>query len=578
MVVAVVLGVGTRGAVSFTKSNITYTVNEDDTTVTITDCTRSSTKDLTIKSTVTNDSVTYTITAIGDEAFTVNKVASLTLPETLLTIGANAFKSCTRLTSVDMSACVNLTRIGECAFLDCDNKLTEVDLSNCASLVTIGDSAFGGCYALEAVTGLKDCTSLDTIGKYAFGYDSLWVADLVLPASVRYIGSYAFAYCVRLASIDLSACEGLTVIMGETFEYCRKAASLALPESIDSIGSHAFETCGFTGQLDLSGCVNLRIIGDYAFNWNKSVTTLTLPENLEVIDYAAFDMLSSLTTVYINNTTDMIDLYLDDTEKGVLVFANCSSLVKIYVSKPLWVDYIEDENWSVYKDYIATYVPGGAKAYLTIDSVDCYWGTYACDSAMDAPTDVKFYDVKGVNGSFLELTQVETTAVGDENVLPAGAYLVCAEEQRSTLYFFDYTGEDTVAAHESQYLGGCSDGGVFSEDGYTYYVLTTKNGVVGFYYQNRSKWTGTAIEGQAAGSGVVTSAYKAYLRLSSGDVDGVAASNGFSLSFADDDVTGVQEVEAEGNESSLMYDLQGRVVRNPVKGTLYIKNGRKYIR
>ena len=152
--------------------------------------------DLVVPETVTTGGVTYTITGVGDEAFTGcrvytangvtywNGLTSVTLPETVTTLGDGAFAlsdvtsvnfphaltevpmgcfgNCTKLTSITVPAhvkrvglmayygCTGATtltleegveRIGEMAFFDC-NKLTEVTIP--ASVVTIGDRAFGG--------------------------------------------------------------------------------------------------------------------------------------------------------------------------------------------------------------------------------------------------------------------------------------------------------------------------------------------------------------------------------------------------------------------------------------------------
>ena len=79
---------------------------------------------------------------------------------------------------------------------------------------------------------------------------------------------------------------------------------------------------------------------------------------------------------------------------------------------------------------------------------------------------------------------------------------------------------------------------------------------MGFYH-----WEGTTL-----------GANKAYLPASGG-----SGSNGFKLIFAeDDDVTAVAPVNGQSSmvNGQSYYDLQGRKVKNPQKGNIYIRNGK----
>lgn len=562
---------------TFTKSYLVYTTNPaDTTTVTITDYTYKSTKKaLSIGETITYNNATYTITAIGPQAFTNNKVTDLTLPATLQEIGDSAFYCCSALTSVDASACINLVRIDKYAFFSCD--MTTFDMSNCNSLITIADSAFMGCDKVTTITGLADLTSLDTIGARAFRGCEALSGTLTLPSSIEYIGPYAFYECLAITDIDLSACSNLTKIEDGTFSYCKADTLFTLPNTITSIGTYAFQYNAFS-ELDLSSLTKLSFVDNCAFSSCDSMRTIILPANLDSIGYySSFGACRNIQTVYLTNTKAMVKIVVGNKAGSSIIttyqpFTINTALQKIYVPKHLRVTYIEDEQWNQYKDYFDPFVPGSAKASLEIDDKECYWGTYACDDPMDAPTNASYYDVKSINGSLLELQEVETTTIDDENILPAGAYLVCSDVYTSKLYSFDYTGSETVEAYESEFLKGCSAGDTVSADGYTYYIMSTRNSVPGFYYQNRSYWTGTELEGQAVGTGVVIDPYKAYLQVPTG----LAESSGFSLTFAATDVDGIKSTQIPTRDTAC-YDLQGRRVVNPQKGCLYIRDGRKYI-
>ena len=87
---------------------------------------------------------------------------SVTIPNSVTTIGDNAFRFCSGLTSVTIPNSV--TSIGDWAFADCIG-LTSVTLPN--SVTTIGNYAFEDCTGLTSVTIPNSVT---TIGEFAF-YD-----------------------------------------------------------------------------------------------------------------------------------------------------------------------------------------------------------------------------------------------------------------------------------------------------------------------------------------------------------------------------------------------------------------------
>ena len=116
----------------------TAKVYYDDTTYGQTDRKYPNLKDLVIPSKVTSDGQEYVVTEIADYAFYYNKLWSVSFPETLTTIGNNAFAKCPNLRSVELPETV--TTIGKGAFASCQ-RLTSVTLPT--TLTEIGDYAFG---------------------------------------------------------------------------------------------------------------------------------------------------------------------------------------------------------------------------------------------------------------------------------------------------------------------------------------------------------------------------------------------------------------------------------------------------
>ncbi|MGI5107789.1 leucine-rich repeat domain-containing protein, partial [Treponema socranskii] len=227
-----------------------------------------------------------------------------------------AFQGCTGLTGLDLSACTELTEIGDEAFYDCTGFTGSLDLSACTKLTKIGDDAFRDCsgftgelklpaniteiggyafYGCKGFTGSLDlsaCTKLTKIGGNAFRDCSGFTGELKLPANITEIGKNAFSGCKGFTgSLDLSACTKLTKIGSDAFGYCSGfTGELKLPVSITEIGYSAFYGCkGFTGSLDLSACTKLTKIGSDAFGYCSGFTgALKLPVNLTEIGDSAF--------------------------------------------------------------------------------------------------------------------------------------------------------------------------------------------------------------------------------------------------------------------------------------------------
>lgn len=109
------------------------------------------------------------VTSIGDYAFSNRNIISITIPNTVTSIGEDAFSWCKVLTSVIIGNSV--TNIGRSAFNGC-TKLTAVSIPD--SVTSIGEDAFNYCASLTNVT----------IGN-----------------SVTEIGDYAFSSCTGLTSI-----------------------------------------------------------------------------------------------------------------------------------------------------------------------------------------------------------------------------------------------------------------------------------------------------------------------------------------------------------------------------------------
>ena len=117
---------------------------------------------------------------------------AITIPDTITTIAASAFRNNSNITSVTLP--VSVSSIGNSAFAGCSN-LTSVTILGPIS--KIGNGTFYGCSRLTSITIPSSVTIIETS---AFGNSGL--TSITIPASVDFISSYAFTDCITLTSIE----------------------------------------------------------------------------------------------------------------------------------------------------------------------------------------------------------------------------------------------------------------------------------------------------------------------------------------------------------------------------------------
>ena len=225
------------------------------------------------------------------------------------TIGQDAFRDCSSLTSVNIPNSV--TAIGGAAFAGC-SALTSVTIPN--SVTTIGNSAFSGCRSL---TSVNIPNSVTTIGDYAFhGCSAL--TSVTIPNSVTEIGERAFGSCSKLTSVTIP--NSVTKIGKDAFNCCTNLQKVNIGNSVKTIGEYAFDQCTNITQISSEAVVPPTCGLDVFSNINKSNCKLIVPKNSldaykQADQWEDFSLIEGSTTGITNtvyNKAGLADVYTID--------------------------------------------------------------------------------------------------------------------------------------------------------------------------------------------------------------------------------------------------------------------------
>ncbi len=203
---------------------------------------------------------------------------------------------------------------------------------------TCGDNL---TWSLDTEEGRLTISGTGTMYNWEYGTSpwfeyNYYIADILLPEGLTYIGDYAFGWCSNLTSIELPS--SVTSVGESAFYYCNSlssplynsylfaylpasySGSYIIPDGIEIIGKSAFYGCENLTSITMPNSVTK--VDDYAFSQCTNLTSISFSNNLKTIGNWAFNECNKLSSIDLPNSLLSI---------GERAFRECYGLVNVSI-------------------------------------------------------------------------------------------------------------------------------------------------------------------------------------------------------------------------------------------------------
>lgn len=355
-VLFIVLSINTSYA-STKIGNIYYNLNATTKTAEVAPDGNKYSGSITIPSTVEYNNQTYSVISIGNQAFyTCTNLTSITIPSSINNIGWYAFCGCENLNVIQIPN--GVTTIGHNAFCMC-HSLTQVTIPQ--SVTDLGMGVFYWCKNLKSISvdvnnpnyrsidGVLFDKEMTTLLEYPCGKQGAYsvpngvvsmkrfdycskLTEISIPHSVVNLEEAPFGHCASLTNINVDAdnnnfCSINGVLCSKDksvlIQYpCGNQGEYSIPSCIVTIGRGAFADCEGLTYVIISN--NVIYIGAEAFSKCSNLKEINIPNSVSTIGGKSFYFCTELESVIIGDGVTTI--------QGA-AFAGCESLTSINIGR-----------------------------------------------------------------------------------------------------------------------------------------------------------------------------------------------------------------------------------------------------
>ncbi|MBQ7511344.1 MAG: leucine-rich repeat protein, partial [Prevotella sp.] len=317
-------------AQTFTVDNLSYTVTGAE-TVSVSK-TADLTGDVYIPSSVVYEDVTYAVTTIPEYAFGNTAITSVTIPASVVSVGARAFQVCNSLTSIvieDSETPLQWLGGGSMPLFNMSQS-SSYDVYLGRDLV-VEDYRCYFPYATSVTIGNQVTTINDCLFQNAAKLGSVTIGN-----GVTSIGAYAFQGTGTAVETQyISMGNNVTTIGAYAFQGTGTAVEtqyISMGNNVTTIGTYAFQGCSKLTEITLPDV--LTAIPEYAFG-NTGLTSITIPASVVSVGARAFQVCNSLSSITIADGETKLQ-WLGGTYMPLCNMANTSSY-DVYLGRDLEV-------------------------------------------------------------------------------------------------------------------------------------------------------------------------------------------------------------------------------------------------